>query len=310
MPRRDIAMRRAPAPAGCRDRNDPHHAACGAGVRPGTISTDRAACLRAPIGLPPAMRPAADSTERFTSRAGDYAAARPGYPAAIATTLIAELKVPATAVVADIGSGTGLSCEPFLRAGLAVIGVEPNEAMRAEGNRQLAAFAHFRSVAGTAEATTLADASVDLLIAAQAFHWFDIGPARAEALRILKRPPNAALIWNDRVSTGEAFAEGYEQLLLDFGIGYSEIKHRHAHEESVAAFFGHRDFRIAAFPNPTALDYDTLLARLNSASYVPKPEHPNHAPMVTRLRALFDAAEQDGRVTMDYVTRVFFGALR
>jgi len=129
------------------------------------------------------MRPAADSTERFTSRAGDYAAARPGYPADIATTLIAELKLPQDAVVADIGSGTGLSCEPFLHAGLAVIGVEPNEAMRAEGDRQLAAFARFSSVAGTAEATTLPNASVDLLIAAQAFHWFDIGPARAEALQ-------------------------------------------------------------------------------------------------------------------------------
>jgi SAM-dependent methyltransferase len=255
------------------------------------------------------MRPATDSTERFTDRAGDYAAARPGYPAAIATTLVDELKLPAAAVVADIGSGTGLSCEQFLRAGLTVIGVEPNEAMRAEGDRQLAAFERFRSRAGTAEATTLPDASVDLLIAAQAFHWFDIGPARTEALRILKRPPLAALIWNDRVSTGSAFAEGYEQLLLDFGIGYTEIRHRHAHEDSVAAFFGHRDFRVASFPNPTVLDYPTLAARLNSASYVPKPDHPNYAPMTARLRQRFDAAQRDGRVTMDYVTRVFYGAL-
>jgi SAM-dependent methyltransferase len=256
-----------------------------------------------------AMRPAADSTERFTERAGDYAAARPGYPPAIATTLVAELKLAADSVVADIGSGTGLSCEPFLRAGLAVIGVEPNEAMRAEGDRQLAAFPRFRSVAGTAEATTLPAASVDLLAAAQAFHWFDIGAARAEALRILKRPALAALIWNDRVSTGSAFAEGYEQLLLDFGIDYALIRHRHAHEDSVAAFFGHRDFRVAAFPNPTVLDWPTLVARLNSASYVPKPDHPDHAPMSARLRALFDASQRDGRVTMDYVTRVFFGAL-
>ena len=255
------------------------------------------------------MRPAADSTERFTDRAGDYAAARPGYPAAIAATLIDALQLPPGALLADIGSGTGLSCEPFLRAGLAVIGVEPNDAMRAEGDRQLAGFARFRSVAGTAEATTLPDASVDLVIAAQAFHWFDIGAARAEALRILKAPPRAALLWNDRVSTGSAFAEGYEQLLLDFGIDYAKIRHRHAHEESVAAFFGDREFRVASFPNPTVLDWPTLVARLNSASYVPKPEQPNHAPMLERLRQLFDAAQAGGRVTMDYVTRVFHGAL-
>jgi hypothetical protein len=255
------------------------------------------------------MRPTADSTERFTDRAGDYAAARPGYPAAVAATLITELKLPAAAVVADIGSGTGLSSEPFVRAGLTVIGVEPNDAMRAEGDRQLAAFATFRSVAGTAEATTLPDASVDLLVAAQAFHWFDIAPARVEALRILKSPPLAALIWNDRRSRGSAFAEGYEQLLLDFGIDYATIRHRHAHEESVAAFFGHRAFRVASFPNPTVLDWPTLLARLNSASYVPKPEHPAYAPMVDRLRQLFDAAAAGGRVTMDYDTRMFYGAI-
>jgi len=255
------------------------------------------------------MRPAADSTERFSDRARNYAVARPGYPEAIASTLITELQLPAAAVVADIGSGTGLSCEPFLRAGLTVIGVEPNDAMRAAGDRQLAAFERFRSVAGRAAATTLADASVDLLIAAQAFHWFDIEPARIEALRILKRPPHAALIWNDRVSTGDAFAEGYEQLLLDFGIEYTKIKHRHAHEDSVATFFGHRAFRLAAFPNPTVLDWKTLLARLNSASYVPKADHPNYAPMIERLRASFDEAQRDGRVTMDYVTRVFYGAL-
>lgn len=255
------------------------------------------------------MRPAADPTERFTDRAGDYAAARPSYPAAIATTLIDALKLAPGAVVADIGSGTGLSCEPFLRAGLTVIGVEPNAAMRAEGDKQLAAYPQFRSVAGTAEATALPAASVDLLTAAQAFHWFDIAPTRAEALRILKRPPHAALIWNDRINRGNAFAEGYEQLLLDFGIDYAAIRHRHAHEDSVAAFFGHREFRITTFPNPTRLDFPTLLARLNSASYVPKPDHPDHAPMTAQLRQLFDAAQCDGRVTMDYVTRVFYGQL-
>ncbi len=282
---------------------------CNAQPKPLAATIAASAQFSAPIVRLRPMRPAADSTERFTDRAGNYAAARPGYPPAIGTTLISELKLAPDAVIADIGSGTGLSCEPFLRAGLAVIGVEPNEAMRAEGDRHLAHQARFRSVAGSAEATTLRAASVDLLAAAQAFHWFDIAPARSEALRILKRPPLAALIWNDRVSTGSAFAEGYEQLLLDFGIDYGKIRHRHAHEDSVAAFFGHRDFRVAAFPNPTVLDWTTLAARLNSASYVPQADHPSHAPMVERLRQLFDSAQHDGRVTMDYVTRVFHGAL-
>jgi hypothetical protein len=254
----------------------------------------------------PTADPTGDATERFSGRADAYAAARPGYPQAIAAELIRVFGLPADAVVADLGSGTGLSCEPFLRAGLTVIGVEPNDAMRRAGERQLAAFGGFRSVKGTAEATTLADASADLVIAAQAAHWFDAQAARREARRILKRPPHAALIWNDRASRGDPFSEGYEQLLHDHGVDYDEVRHRHAHHDLVAEFFGHADYREARFPNPTALDFDTLAQRLNSASYVPPESSPAHAPMIAALRRLFDATQREGRVTMIYDTRVFF----
>jgi SAM-dependent methyltransferase len=250
-----------------------------------------------------------DPTERFSDRADAYAVARPGYPAAIATELIRVFDLPAGAVVADLGSGTGLSCEPFLRAGLRVIGVEPNDAMRAAGDMQLAAFTDFRSVKGTAEATTLPAASVDLVIAAQAAHWFEPRAAGREARRILKLPPHAALIWNDRVSAGDPFSEGYEALLVEHGGDeYARVRHRHAHHDLVAGFFGHADYCELRFANPTVLDLDTLLKRLESASYVPKQGTPAYAPMVVALHRLFDATQLDGRVSMIYETRVFFGA--
>lgn len=249
-------------------------------------------------------------TERFSDRAQAYAAARPGYPQDIATALLRAFDLPPDAVVADLGSGTGLSCEPFLRAGLAVIGVEPNDAMRAAGDRQLASFGAFRSVKGTAEATTLPDASVDLVIAAQAAHWFEPRAAGQEAMRILKRPPHAALVWNDRAARGDAFAEGYEALLVEHGgEEYARVRHRHAHHDLVAAFFGHAGYRELRFANPTALDFETLAQRLVSASYVPTPDKPGHAPMMAALRLLFDATQRDGRVTMVYETRVFLGDL-
>ena len=205
-------------------------------------------------------------TERFSDRAQAYAAARPGYPPEIATALMRAFELPPNAVVADLGSGTGLSCEPFLRAGLTVIGVEPNDAMRAAGDRQLASFAAFRSVKGTAEATALPDASVDLVTAAQAAHWFEPRAAGQEAKRILKRAAHAALIWNDRASIGDAFAEGYEALLVEHGgEEYARVRHRHAHHDLVAAFFGHAGYRELQFANPTQLDYETLAQRLVSA---------------------------------------------
>src|SRR5260370_9091015 len=76
-------------------------------------------------------------------------------------------------VVADVGSGTGLLSELFLKNGNRVYGVEPNEAMRQAGEEYLASFDGFTSVNGSAEATTLDDASVDFVPAGQTFPWFE-----------------------------------------------------------------------------------------------------------------------------------------
>ena len=253
--------------------------------------------------------PSGDPTKRFTSRVDAYVAARPAYPDEIATLLTRELSLPRGATVADIGCGTGLSCVPFLRAGFAVIGVEPNDAMRAAGEKFLAGQGNFRSVAAKAEATTLADASVDLIVAAQAAHWFDMPHARAEALRILRRPAWAALIWNDRVSTGSPLAEGYEALMQEFGVEYEKIRHRHGPESTVTPYFGHTEYREARITNVTSLDLPTLVARVGSSSYMPQPDAPTYAPMIAKLRQLFETSAQGGKVTIDYITRVFFGAV-
>lgn len=249
----------------------------------------------------------ADSTERFSDRVEAYVAARPGYPQVLATHLIDAFGLKACAPVADLGSGTGLSCLPFLRAGLQVTGVEPNDAMRAAGDRFLAQHARFASIKGTAEATGLPHGCVDLVIAAQAAHWFDPARAGLEARRILRRPAAAALIWNDRNDSADAFAVGYEALLRQFGTDYAQIRHRDAHHDLVAAFFGHGQARELRLGNPTQLDFDTLVLRLASASYVPARGTPAHAPMIAHLRTLFDSTQQQGRVTLDYTTRVFFG---
>ncbi len=250
-----------------------------------------------------------DPTTRFSNRAAAYVRGRPGYPPQIVSVLASELRLPPGGVVADLGSGTGLSCEPFLEAGLAVVGVEPNPEMRAAGDRALARFPAFRSVAGSAEATTLPKSSVDLVIAAQAFHWFDPAAAGAEARRILRHPGRAALIWNDRREAGSPFASGYEQLLRRFAIDYLEIRHRYEDEPSLEHFFGDVPWEVAVVPNPVSLDFDTLAARLASASYAPAPGEADHAAMMDALRELFDATQDGGRVVMEHDTRAYYGLL-
>src|SRR4051812_35209407 len=114
-----------------------------------------------------------DTVERFSNRVANYVKYRPGYPPEILEIFRDEMNLTGDSVVADIGSGTGISARVFLENGNPVFGVEPNAAMRAAAKEFLKSFPQFESVEGTAEATNLPDRSVDLVIAAQAFHWFD-----------------------------------------------------------------------------------------------------------------------------------------
>lgn len=253
--------------------------------------------------------PAQDSTVRFSDRAQAYASGRPGYPLTIASHLAADLGLAPGAVIVDLGSGTGLSSRVFLQAGFRVLGVEPNARMRALAEQSLADVPAFRSVAGTAHATTLEDACADCVIAAQAFHWFDLDATRLEALRILRDAPRAALIWNVRQTEESEFSRAYERLLLEFGIDYPQIRERHTDEASIGAFFG-GPWRLAQFEHATGLDFDLLAARVDSTSYLPSRADPRHAAMMQGLRALFDETQCDGQVVMRYDTHVYSGLIQ
>jgi SAM-dependent methyltransferase len=251
-----------------------------------------------------------DPTVRFSARAQAYASGRPGYPPGIATALARELGLDTDAVIVDLGSGTGLSSHIFLQAGFRVIGVEPNAQMRAQAEQALAGIPGFTSVAGSAQATTLPDASADCVVAAQAFHWFDLDATRTESLRILRAPPRAALIWNVRRTDESDFSRRYEQLLLEYGGEYPQIRERHMDEASIGAFFGGSHWRRTGFEHSTELDFELLTARVNSTSYLPAPGHSAYGPMMNTLRGLFDATQQNGSVVMQYEARVYFGILR
>lgn len=246
------------------------------------------------------------STERFSDRVEDYVRYRPDYPRALVDWL-RGLGVRSDWLVADVGAGTGISSKLFLDAGHRVTAVEPNAAMRAAAARWLGGEGRYQAVDGTAEATGLPDGSVDLVIAAQAFHWFDRDKVRTEFARILSPHGLVAVFWNSRRLTGTPFLEGYERLLHEYGVDYVGVAERYADDESMARWFGRGYRGMASFPHGQKLDHEALLGRLMSSSYAPKPGHPNHEPMLHALRALFDATQDDGTVSFDYDTRVFAG---
>jgi SAM-dependent methyltransferase len=195
-----------------------------------------------------------------------------------------------------------------LNNGNRVIGVEPNTEMRAAAETLLADYPKFQSVAGTAEATTLADASVDTIVAGQAFHWFDVPKVRVEFQRILCGNGAVVLMWNTPKEDATLFMRDYIQLLRDFGTDYKQVVHTNISRNQLQAFF-ERQLKTHILPNEQRFDRDGLRSRLLSSSFVPAIGHPRHEPMMQVLDGLFDKHNDRGQVRFDYDTEVHIGHL-
>jgi SAM-dependent methyltransferase len=253
---------------------------------------------------------AQDATRRFDDRVDDYVRHRPGYPPALLDCLRRECGLAPGYVVADVGSGTGKLTELLLAAGARVLAVEPNAGMREAAERLLGAIPGFRSVDGTAEASGLEPGSVDLVTAAQAFHWFDQAAARVEFARILKPGGSVALVWNERDDDASEFLRDYERCLRDFSVDYGAADHRRtASRERIAAFFAPAGFREAEFPNAQDLDLDGLRGRYLSCSYALPRGHERFDEVMAALSEIFARYQRDGRVCIEYRTRIYHGRL-
>jgi SAM-dependent methyltransferase len=250
-----------------------------------------------------------DSKERFSNRVTDYVRYRPSYPSAVRDLLRAECGLKSGHVIADIGSGTGFLSELFLKNGNRVFGIEPNEAMRLAGEEYLAAYDSFISINGSAESTTLEDASVNFVVSGQAFHWFEPKSARREFARILKPGGWVVIVWNERLTDATSFLQEYEGLIRKYGNDYSKVNESYPREEQMRHFFGEGAYASRTLPNYQNFDLDGIAGRLRSSSYMPTPSDPNFEMMLAELRMLFDTYNEGGRVRLEYTTRIYFGHL-
>jgi len=264
--------------------------------------------LSPPLPEPGAPPPETDPKQRFSERVADYVRWRPGYPAGVVDVVAEVTGLAGAWAIADLGSGTGLSSVPFLERGHRVFAVEPNDEMRSAAEGLLGDHPGFTSVAGSAESTGLADASVDLIVAGQAFHWFDQAATREEARRILGVPGWALVMWNVRQAEADEFARGYEALLQRWGTDYARVRHRRITSGEMAAFFGAAPVEHRLY-NEQVFDFEGLQGRHLSSSYVPARGNPDHEPMMHELRELFEAHARDGVVRFRYDTQLFISRL-
>jgi len=249
-----------------------------------------------------------DPTQRFSSRVDNYVRYRPGYPAAVIDLLKNDCGFSSASVIADIASGTGIFTRILLEHGNRVFGVEPNPGMRQAGEEFLSPYSRFSSVAGTAEATTLANHTVDFVTAAQAAHWFDREKARQEFIRICRPGGWTVLLWNERRTGSTPFLRAYEQLLLEYGTDYQEVRHERTTQQ-IETFFAPSRFQFRTFDYQQKFDYPALEGRLLSSSYTPQAGDAAYPPMLRELRRIFDGHQVSGRVTFEYDTRVYYGHL-
>ncbi len=249
-----------------------------------------------------------NSVSRFDERVENYVKYRPHYPKEILDLFYREMGLDASSIIADIGSGTGISAKLFLENGNRVYGIEPNAAMRQASAGYLRDFKDFFAIDGTAEETTLEPDCVDFIVAAQAFHWFDNAKAPVEFRRILRKHSFTALIWNERQLDANEFLRKYERFLLDWGNDYQSVRHDQVNLERIELIFD-ADFRSATFENSQTLDFKGLMGRLASASYMPSEDDVQFPEMEKSLNRLFTEHQEKGRIRILYNTNVYYGII-
>ena len=249
-----------------------------------------------------------NSVERFSNRVENYVKYRPNYPKEVLNLFRYEMNLRNNLIVADIGAGTGISSKLFLENGNRVVGVEPNQTMRRAAEEFLKDFPNFSIVDGTAENTSLESQTVDFIVAAQAFHWFDEAQTRKEFKRVLKTGGFVVLMWNERQLDTTKFLRAYENLLIEFGTDYEKVRHENITKETLRDFF-QTDFQQAVFQNRQTVDFNGLKGRMLSSSYIPAEENPRFSEMIKNLESLFAQHAENGKIDILYDCKIFYGQL-
>jgi SAM-dependent methyltransferase len=248
-----------------------------------------------------------DSKTRFSNRVDNYVKYRPSYPKEAIDFMYQDLGFSSQSTIADIGSGTGIFSKLLVERGSLVQAIEPNAEMRYAAEAQLNDNENFISIQASAENTELESHSVDFIVSAQAFHWFDRKLVKVEFSRILRPHGKVILVWNHRYVNEKPFDQAYENLLLKFGKDYEHVKHTNIDENVFKELFKDGFYKKKTFANSQNFDFDGLKGRLLSSSYIPMHDEPNHNEMVEELYRIFEQYKEKGIVTFYYDTEIYYG---
>jgi len=244
-----------------------------------------------------------NSIERFTDRVVDYEKFRPSYPKEIIQVLKEQIGLNKKWLIADIGSGTGLSTQLFLENGNDVFAVEPNRGMRESLVHHFKTYRNLIALNATAENTSIESGCVDLIFAGQSFHWFDRAACQKEFERILTENGHMVFVWNQR-DPEDAFQQEYEHFLRNHIPSYQSVSHKNISDDDLKHFFGIRPMTKVSLPNQQIFDLRSFLGRVRSSSYFPKEQDDNKT-LYDDLRLLFDKYAISERIVFKYITEIY-----
>ncbi|MGC3989339.1 MAG: class I SAM-dependent methyltransferase [Chthoniobacteraceae bacterium] len=242
----------------------------------------------------------------FSDKVLDYVASRPGYPAPLFETLGARCALSPGAQIVDVGAGTGILTRALLEQGWKVTAVEPNAPMRMAAEAELSPYPGYRSVEGTVEAMPVESSTVELITAAQAFHWFDAIPARHECRRVLKPYGQVALIWNDW-EDGDPLHLAFDHLAATYGGTKRSALVAHEDRKDVPLFFGGSHYEQFHWPNAQQLDEAGFHSLIFSRSYIPARETEAGREVSREASRIFQQFAEESRITIRYRTVLMLG---
>lgn len=251
--------------------------------------------------------------EHFRGKAAHYAKYRVDYPERVIRAALESVALTGDDVVADLGAGTGMLSRWFLDAGNSVFAVEPDKGMREVAESSLRRFGdRFTSVIGTAEHTSLPDSSATLIVAGNAFHYFDPIAARTEVARVLRPGGRVLIVGHDSASEPNGFMRAYSDFIA--AAAPDKIATFHQTDRVAHALrtffegntFDERDMGDQEFP----LTWDGLQGRFLSTSVAPSEGDPRHDEVLAGLAALFRRFERDGVVAFQLRWRYIWSELK
>jgi ubiquinone/menaquinone biosynthesis C-methylase UbiE len=238
----------------------------------------------------------------FDRQADAYDRGRPGYPAEAIAFVIETLRIGPDATIVDLAAGTGKITRELVPTGAELIAIEPVAGMREVLSRSLPDIRPDVRVAdGTAESLPLDDASVDGVVVAQAFHWFDGPRALAELARVLRPGGRLAVVFNVRDERDPVQA-ALERVWEPYR-GDTPTHRTGAWQRAFEPADRFTPLVHQAFANDQRVSADQLVDRVVSVSFIAALDEAQRAAVEAEVRTL---PADEAEVVLPYSTDVFW----